>query len=143
MKGYLLDINVLLPLAWATHPRRGIAERWFLGLGKSTPWATCTITELGFIRMSSNLAYSPDAVTPSHARDQLASLTKIGRHQRWPEPTAGALSRDVASHLLRTKGHAQVTDAYLVALASSKGGRLATFDEGVHATFGLDVELLR
>lgn len=142
MKGYLLDINVLLPLAWSTHPRHELAEDWFLALGR-TPWATCTVTELGFIRLSANARYTPDAVSPSAARDQLAALMGVGRHQRWPEPSTGALSRDVAAHLRRTTGHAQVTDAYLVALADAKGGRVATFDAAMEATWGLDVELIR
>lgn len=141
MKGYLLDVNVLLALAWSTHPRADVAESWFLALGR-TPWATCTVTELGFIRLSSNTAYTPNAATPSAARDRLAALMGVGRHQRWPEPSTGALSRDVAAHLARATGHAQVTDAYLVALASAKGGRIATFDAAMHATWGLDAELI-
>jgi predicted nucleic acid-binding protein len=35
-----------------------------------------------------------------------------------------------------------VTDAYLVALAASKGGRVATFDAGMKATWGQHVELI-
>lgn len=141
MKGYLIDVNALLALAWPTHPKHAVAEDWFLSLGR-TPWATCTVTELGFIRLSSNARVTPDAYSVSGARDLLAELTTVGKHQRWPEPSTGALSRDVASHFLRVKGHAQVTDAYLVALASAKGGRVATFDEGMHGAWGLDVELI-
>lgn len=38
-------------------------------------------------------------------------------------------------------GHRQVTDAYLVALAKSKGAKLATFDEAL-ASMHPDVELV-
>lgn len=51
MKGYLIDVNALLALAWPT-PMHAVAEDWFFALGR-TAWATCTVTELGFIRLSS------------------------------------------------------------------------------------------
>jgi uncharacterized protein len=141
MKGFLLDVNLLLALAWPTHPHHARAEDWFLELGK-TPWATCTITELGFIRLSSNPKLTPDRVSPIEARDLLAALCGVGKHQRWTEPTTGALSRDVASYLRKAVGHGQVTDAYLVALAAAKGGRVATFDAGLRSVWGVHVELV-
>jgi toxin-antitoxin system PIN domain toxin len=141
MKGFLLDVNVLLALAWPTHPHHARAEDWFLGL-KKRPWATCTITELGFIRLSSNPRLTSDARPPSEARDLLAALAGVGKHERWTEPSAGALSRDVAAQLRRAVGHSQVTDAYLVALATAKGGRVATFDAGLRAVWGIHVELV-
>jgi predicted nucleic acid-binding protein len=42
------------------------------------------------------------------------------------------MSRSAASG-----GHKQATDAYLAALAASRGGQLATLDEGL-ASLGLD-----
>lgn len=141
MKGYLLDVNVLVALAWGTHVEHAAAERWFFDLGPN-PWATCTVTELGFIRLTSNPALSRDARSPSEARDLLAALTGVGKHRRWAEPTAGALSRDVAVFLRRAVGHTQVTDAYLVALAAAKGGCVATFDRGLRAVWGEHVELI-
>lgn len=39
-------------------------------------------------------------------------------------------------------GHRQVTDAYLVALARGHRSRLATFDRGLAALHGDEVELL-
>lgn len=141
MKGFLLDVNLLLALAWESHPHHARAEDWFLGL-KRAPWATCTVTELGFIRLSANPRFTAEPRAPGEARDLLAAMTGVGKYERWSEPTSGALSREVAACLRRAVGHAQVTDAYLVALAAAKGGRVATFDAGLSAVWKLDVELL-
>jgi toxin-antitoxin system PIN domain toxin len=142
MKGYLVDVNVLLALAWPNHPFHRRALAWFDRLGK-VPWATCTVTELGFIRLSSDPRFTGHSFTPSQARDVLVDLTAaVDGYERWPEPTVGALSRDVADALTRARGPRQVTDAYLVALAASKGGRVATFDGGMHAAWAADVELV-
>jgi predicted nucleic acid-binding protein len=39
-------------------------------------------------------------------------------------------------------GHRQVTDAHLLALARRNGMRIVTFDDGVRALGGPDVEVL-
>lgn len=56
MTAILLDTNVLLALAWPNHQHHGTAQRWFK---REAPrgWATCALTQLGFVRLSSNPAY--------------------------------------------------------------------------------------
>ena len=78
----LLDINVLLALAWPNHQHHAVAEAWFLRHAKSG-WATCSLTELGFVRLSSNPAYSANAVSPLDGIDLLTELREIGTHQFW------------------------------------------------------------
>ena len=62
----LLDINVLLALAWPNHDHHDAAHRWFDEV-PDRKWATCTLTQLGFIRISSNLSANPQMVSPQDA----------------------------------------------------------------------------
>ena len=52
----LPDVNVLIALAWPNHvhhhPARP-ARSWFAA-NRSTGWATCPLTEAGFVRISCN-----------------------------------------------------------------------------------------
>lgn len=138
---YLLDVNVLMALAWPVHPAHRRVVAWLESVG-DTPCATCTVTELGFIRLSGNRSVLAAPVSATDARDTLAALHVALALRRWAEPVTGALSEDVAAKLRRVAGHGQVMDAYLVALAASKGGRVATLDDAMARTWGLDVELI-
>ena len=73
MTVHLLDTNVLIGLAWPQHVHHGEAHTWFRKVG-SEVWSTCPITQLGFIRISSNAKIIRDAVSP---RDALAVLEQI------------------------------------------------------------------
>lgn len=122
MKVALLDVNVLLALAWPNHQHHAAAQRWFAGAGRRG-WATCPLTELAFVRLSSNPAFTPSAVPPGEALALLALMRRQGRHHTWSElPAADGLSA------LRLLGHQQVNDAYLLLTARRHGGVLATFD---------------
>ncbi len=122
MTAGLLDVNVLLALAWPTHQHHHAAHRWFHDESRHG-WATCALTQLGFVRLSSNPSYSVDAVTPQDAAILLAQLTAHARHRYWPELPA----LDVGAFKHAT-GHQQVMDAYLVHLARHHKGRVVTFD---------------
>ena len=52
MSGTLLDVNVLLALAWPSHAHHEIADEWFLR-NRHKGWATCVLTQLAFLRLSS------------------------------------------------------------------------------------------
>jgi predicted nucleic acid-binding protein len=47
----LLDVTVLLALAWQTHVHHPAAHRWF-GENSGAGWATCSLTQLGFVRLA-------------------------------------------------------------------------------------------
>ena len=81
---FLLDLNLLLALAWPSHIHHDIAHRWFEGEG-SASWATCPLTQLGFIRLSSNPAFTPNAVTPPAAVSMLGEMTALSGHEFWPD----------------------------------------------------------
>jgi hypothetical protein len=130
MKGYLLDTNLLIALFWPSHDRHGSAVKWF-SRHRGKGWATCPITEAGFVRIVSNPAFSRDAVQPREALQVLTANTAAKDHQFWPDelPLAGA----AAFAGVRLMGHQQVTDAYLLGLALSRGGMLTTLDQGIAA----------
>ncbi|MHC1765765.1 MAG: TA system VapC family ribonuclease toxin [Verrucomicrobiia bacterium] len=130
MKGYLLDTNVLIALLWPSHVQHVRAVKWF-ARARTRGWATCPLTEAGFVRIVSNPAFSRDAVTPREATGVLAANTASKDHAFWADeaPFADAVTFAGA----RLVGHQQVTDAYLLGLALRRGGVLATLDERIAA----------
>lgn len=128
MSGYLLDVNVLIALTWPTHVHHVAARRWFDRESRDG-WATCPVTQLGFVRVSSNPSTIRDAVRPAEAVAMLERLKALPGHYFWADEVAVTLAGPFAS--LSLVGHRQVTDAYLLALAQHHGGKLATLDRGV------------
>jgi len=124
----LLDVNVLVALTWPTHVHHGVARRWF-DLHSVEGWATCPITQLGFVRLSSNPKIIRDAVAPREAVAMLARLTALPGHVFWPDAVEVSASGPFAA--LSFVGHRQATDAYLLALAQCQEGRLVTLDRGI------------
>lgn len=121
----LLDINVLIALAWPNHVHHAAARKWFSGRSQSG-WATCLLTEAGFVRVSCNPRAVQHEVTPNAAIDLLERLKREGSHSFWPlDQPVGSLPGEIVARL---QGYRQITDAVLVATAMHKGGELATLD---------------
>jgi toxin-antitoxin system PIN domain toxin len=123
----LLDTNVLLALAWPTHQHHAIAQSWFSKRSRHG-WATCAFTQLGFIRLSSNPAYSPDAVSPREAAQLLQQWAGQTSHRFWDSPPA--VEERIYANAL---GHQQVNDAWLIEAAKVNKGRLVTLDSRLTA----------
>ncbi|MCE2475703.1 MAG: PIN domain-containing protein [Alphaproteobacteria bacterium] len=123
----LLDVNVLIALAWPNHVHHDAARSWFVGQ-RTSGWATCALTEAGFVRVSCNPAVVGHTVPPADAVGLLRRLRHLETHAFWP------LDRSVvelpAAILPRLQGYRQITDAVLLAAAIRHGGTLATFDSG-------------
>ena len=124
MSACLLDVNVLVALAWPSHVHHAQAHAWF-NAHAADGWATCPLTQLGFVRISSHPRIIPEAVSPRQALQLLAQMTRMDRHVFWPDDLS-LDDRHIPADLIM--GHRQFTDAYLVGLAMRKGGRLVTFD---------------
>ncbi len=120
----LLDVNALLALAWPNHQfHRTVLSR--LERRPVPEWATCALTQLGFVRLSSNPAVVGVRQTPAQALDVLARLVRDGRHRYVePLPPLGHVDR----YFRRLLGHRQVTDAYLLAVAATNDAVLLTLD---------------
>lgn len=124
----LLDVNVLLAAAWPSHQFHAAAHRW-LGKRRDRPWASCALTQLAFIRLSSNPKVFTNAATPGQALDILRHIVEQKNHVYWAE--CPSIPATEGWSLLTLTGHRQVTDAYLLTLAIHHGGHLATFDRGI------------
>ena len=123
----LLDVNVLVALAWPTHVHHAAAHAWF-DRNRKAGWATCPVTQAGFVRVVSNASFSPDALTPREAFSHLGKIVALAGHVFWPDDTPLIGSRFVAEDKL--VGFRQVTDAHLLAVALRHRGVLVTFDRG-------------
>jgi toxin-antitoxin system PIN domain toxin len=120
----LLDANLLIALLVEDHVHHEAAESWFADLGEG--FATCPITQGSLVRLL--IREGQPAIT---ARAILSGATSDARHEFWPDDIQ--YTNVPAEAII---GHRQVTDAYLAQLARARGGRLATFDQGlakVHA----------
>ncbi len=126
---YLLDVNTLVALGVLEHEFHGRVAHWvnILASERALELATCSITELGFIRV---LAQAPQyALTVSQARALLVRLKK------------GDVFTFIADHHDVThlpgwvKTAKQTTDGHLAQLARANGGILATFDRRIPGAF--------
>jgi toxin-antitoxin system PIN domain toxin len=126
----LLDINILTALLWPAHEYHEPAHRWFASRVDAR-WATCALTQLGFIRTVSHPAFSRDAVSPLEAIALLRENLAHPSHEFWGDgPDVGAV------HEMELRDYRQLTDAYLLALAQRRSGVLATFDAGLRTLAG-------
>jgi uncharacterized protein len=133
----LLDVNALVALAWDSHVHHAAIRSWFAE-NAGAGWATCPVTESGFVRVCSNPKVLPHTIDVAAARAVLAALRAAGGH-RFLEDDVSLTDDDVPT----IHGHRQVTDAHLLTLARRRGMRLVTFDAAVAALAdGRDVELL-
>jgi uncharacterized protein len=133
----LLDVNALVALAWDSHVHHARIRAWFAE-SSSSGWATCPLTESGFVRVSSNPQALPVAIGIDAACKVLSELRAHDAHRFL---TDGVSLSD--SDVPKIVGYRQVTDAHLLTLARRHGVRLVTFDTGVLAlSQGRDVELL-
>jgi len=123
-------VNVLVALAWPNHVHHARAASWFKAV-REDGWATCPVTESGFVRVSSNARVIPDARPPQKAIALLGEMTRLPGHIFWPDDVS--IAGCGAGPFERVVGYRQITDAHLLTLAIRRGGRLATFDRSVTA----------
>jgi toxin-antitoxin system PIN domain toxin len=123
---YLLDVNVLLALTDSMHVHHDAAHFWFAATGHSA-WATCPITENGFVRISSHPSYPNRPGDAPLVLSLLRQFCAKAEHHFW---AADVSIRDMLQPTA-VLTHSQVTDVFLLGLAADKGGKLATFDRRI------------
>jgi uncharacterized protein len=127
----LLDVNVLLSLAWSNHPHHNAAHAWF---AQNAPagWATCLLTQIGFLRLSLNPQIVGVALDCQSALAELAGLMAHPNHHFVDvAPTiTGAPFDELIPKIV---GHQQITDATLLHLARFQGMKLVTLDQSISA----------
>jgi uncharacterized protein len=134
---WLLDANLLIALTHAAHVHHGEAHAWFAAAPKRR-WATCALTQLAFIRLTSNPRVVGESISPAQAMQALTQLAAHPQHEYWSESPEPLRLPTLGSAAL--VGHRQVTDAWLLGLAAVKQQRLATLDRGL-ATFAQSLGL--
>ncbi len=124
----LLDVNVLVALFDPDHVHHEAAHRWFAS-AKAGGWATCPLTENGLVRILSNATYSGVHETPATVRRRLSEFCLSDQHAFWPDEISLRDARIFTWPAGLT--HRQLTDVYLLGLATHRRGRLATFDRNI------------
>jgi len=124
----LLDVNLLVALFDAGHVHHELAHDWFSDQ-HDEGWATCPLTENGLIRILTNKAYTPRPYRPVEIIEHLRTFRDSGSHHFWPDAVSLTDARLFNPALVR--GHRQTTDIYLLGLARSASGALATFDRSI------------
>jgi hypothetical protein len=128
---YLLDVNSLLALGVLHHEFHQRVAGWVARLAKSgNPLlATCSITELGFVRVLGQAQQYSFSVI--QARELLLRI-KASETIRCVFIPDG---HDI-SHLPKwVKSPKQTTDGHLVELARANGAQLATLDGKISGSF--------
>ena len=123
----LLDVNVLVALLDRDHVDHQRVRRW-IDAEIVHGWASCAITQNGFVRIISQPRY-PCPVPPAQAISRLARAAATEHHEYWL--CSVSLLDGKLIDYSRLHGHRQVTDAYLLALATANGGRFATLDQSI------------
>jgi toxin-antitoxin system PIN domain toxin len=123
----LLDVNVLVALLDGGHLHHRTATQWLAAHAREG-WASCPLTQNGCVRILSQPAYR-NAQAPAAVAGRLGQATANSSCEFWPDSVslleAGQLDW---SQVLTSR---QITDAYLLALAVARGGRLVTLDQGI------------
>ncbi len=122
----LLDINVLLALAWPSHENHEVAHRWFAA-NRKKGWATCPVTQSGFVRLSATRAVvGDDAMSPLEGIAAIERSTDAPEHHFWIQDKP--VEEIHTEMMVRIMGPKQMSDAILLDLAIKNGGKLVTFD---------------
>jgi len=125
---YLLDVNALVALGFINHEFHSRVAHW-VRANRSPQLASCSITELGFLRV---LAQAPAyGFTVAQARSLLLRLKQA--------PTCPLAfipdGHDVSYLPGWVKVPKQITDGHLSDLAKANGALLATLDENIPGSY--------
>ena len=126
----LFDVNVLIALLDAGHLYHRRATDWLAEHARHG-WASSPITQNGCIRIMSQPGY-PNPVAAAQVATRLSEAAANASHEFWPDSVSLLEAGRIDWHHILGSRH--VTDAYLLALAASRGGRFVTFDRGVSLT---------
>jgi len=129
---YLLDVNVLIAWGWDDHSHNLRARKWIGSVlkTKATKLHTCSITEIGFIRVS--LQKTVPRIEIQDAANTLENLLRSlkSHHSFLPDDLS---SRRIFPAWCKAAKH--TTDSHLLALAEEHNLKLATLDTGIPGAF--------
>jgi len=126
---WLLDVNALIALAHQGHADHQRVIQWFASLmGSAARLGTCSITEMGFVRISIQAGFE------SNAPDAVETLRGLKESSSVPfDLLPDSLGADrLPPYVL---GYRQVTDGHLLELAQESSMQLATLDRGIPGAY--------
>jgi len=125
---HLLDVNVLIALADRQHPHFQAALSWFQA-NAAAEWATCPLTENGFLRILGHSSYSSGPGSPAAAATILEGMKQaVPQHHFIPDDVS-LLDFGLSSLPKVTSG--QLTDIYLLALAVKHRAKFLSLDRRI------------
>lgn len=133
MTRYLLDTNVLIPLLWPKHTEQAKVRAWFTK-NAAKSFATCSLTQAGFLRITSSPAITGERFALRDAHELLLDFLNWPGHTFWP--TTVSYFEATAPFERRIHGPKRITDGYLLGIARHHGGKLATMDRAVKSLAG-------
>ncbi|HMD84257.1 MAG TPA: PIN domain-containing protein [Terriglobia bacterium] len=133
---YLLDVNALVALGFLEHEFHERVAQWVRRLAaQGTPeLASCSITELGFVRV---LAQAPQY---GFTVGQACNLLQRLKAARMVSFTFIPDGQDISHLPSWVKTAKQTTDGHLAQLAGAHGAVLATLDRGIPQAFLIPLE---
>ena len=123
----LLDMNVMLALFDPEHAHHVSARTWWID-HRSEGWASCPLTQNGFVRIISNPRY-PRPLLLADAASIMQAQLALPEHEFWPDNIS--IADPTIFDFSRILGPSQITDIYLLALAVKNKGRFVTFDQAI------------
>ncbi len=124
----LLDVNALIAYGFRRHDFHDRVGAWIRSR-KGDHFLTCSITELGFVRVLGNVrTYGMDV---AYAKSLLREL------KTWKDLPLEFIKdgNDISALPAWVKSPAQTTDGHLLQLAITNGAALATLDKGIPGAF--------
>jgi len=109
------------------HEHHSEAFGWW-SENREAGWASCPLTQNGFVRVISNPSYGRSLPLADAAALLSAQISQAG-HIFWADDIS-LLDATLFAHR-HVHGPSQITDAYLLALAVKNGGRLVTLDRAI------------
>ena len=125
---FLLDVNALVALGFIHHEFHERVARWVKAQGFPA-LATCSITELGFVRVLSQAPVY--GLTVADARN---ALLRLKRSKILPF-IFFADDHDISHLPAWAKTAKQTTDGHLLQLARAHGAVLATLDQKIPGAY--------
>lgn len=123
---HLLDVNALVSLLDANHEHHAAITAW--RSQSSEPWASCPITQNGYLRIVTQESY-PNTISIGEAIKTLSQAVSAPSHEFLPD-NVSLLDQQLIAHK-HFQGHRQLTDIYLLALSVFHKSRLVTFDNSI------------
>jgi len=127
---YLLDVNALLALGVRDHEFHERTAKWVKkAVADQSVFATCAITELGFLRVFFHVSRARFTLQQAQTLlNRLKSAKELAFQFLVDDQGAADLPQWV-------RWPKQLTDGHLVALANAHAAILATLDESIRGAF--------